>query len=132
MSLDPSYSPRWRAPLALMVLALIGVALATAAQAQDRSPAQRQNLTDLAYVLGESHALRQVCEGPSDQFWRGRMERMLAAEAPDPAFDARLKEAFNTGYAAAQAAFPECDAANRREAARVAARGRVLAGAVGR
>jgi uncharacterized protein (TIGR02301 family) len=101
---------------------------AGAAHAQERSPAQRQALADLAYVLGESHALRQVCAGPGDQFWRGRMQRMIAAEAPDPLFDARLKQAFNTGYAAAQATYPSCDETSRREAERVAQRGRVLAG----
>lgn len=112
---------RGTAPLLVAVCLLAGPALA-----QDRSPAHRQVLTDLARTLGESHGLRQVCEGPSDQTWRTWMSRLLEAEAPDDAFDRRLREAFNTGYYAAQARFPECDSAARAEAARSAARGKAL------
>lgn len=125
-----SWSPRKAASLAAaVVLGLIGPAPALA---QDRSPPQRQAVADLAYVLGESHALRQLCAGTGDQFWRERMQRLLAAEAPDPGFDRRLKEAFNTGFASAQSAFPSCGAESRREAERVAARGRALAQTVAR
>ena len=81
--------------------------LASPALAQDRPPAQRQTLTDLAYVLeSESHALQQACLGPTDQFWRGRMLKMVDAEAPDPAFNTRLNNAFNAGFSAAQAQYP--------------------------
>ena len=38
----------------------------------------------------------------------------------------RLREAFNTGYASAQAAFPACSEASRQEAAHAAARGKRL------
>jgi len=115
-----------------LAVALLAAPLAGAAWAEDRSPAQRQTLIDLAYVLGQSHALRQVCAGPADQFWRERMQGLITAEAPDPFFDARLKEAFNTGYASAQAGFPTCSADSRREATKVAAQGRALAAAVAR
>ncbi len=114
-------------------LAFTALALcAHPALAQDRTPAQRQALSDLAYVLGESHALRQLCAGADDQFWRDRMQRLLSQEAPDPAFDRQLKDAFNTGFATAQAAFPTCGAESRREAERVAAHGRALAQAAAR
>jgi uncharacterized protein (TIGR02301 family) len=96
------------------------------AYAQDRAPSQRQILIDLAYVLGQSHALRQVCEGAGDQFWRDRMIKLIRTESPESAFDRRLKESFNTGYVAGQAAFPACGPDARREAERTAARGRVL------
>jgi uncharacterized protein (TIGR02301 family) len=91
-----------------------------------RAPAERQLLTDLAYVLGESHALRQTCEGTGDMFWRSRMEEMLRVEAADQGFATRLTLSFNSGYAAGQAGFPACDAAARGEAKRVAQRGRTL------
>lgn len=89
-------------------------ALAFPALAQDRSPALRQNLVDLAYVLGESHALRQACAGIEDQYWRTRMINMVAAEKPDEALDRRLKESFNTGFASRQSEFQACTPASRR------------------
>ena len=98
--------------------------------AQDRSPAERQTLNDLAYALGESHALRQACHGEADQFWRSRMEGLVKTEAAEQNFTARVHRSFNAGFAAAQAAFPACDDKARAEAARVAARGKRLAAAL--
>jgi len=113
----------------ILSLLLFGGVLATPAQtlAQDRPPAQRQALTDLAYVLGESHALRQACMGPTDQFWRGRMLKMVDAEAPDPAFNTRLNNAFNSGFSSAQAQYPICGPDSRKAEAAAAARGQALA-----
>jgi uncharacterized protein (TIGR02301 family) len=105
---------------------VILLALASIAHAQDRPPAQRQTLIDLAYVLGESHALRQACAGPADQYWRGRMQDLVHTETPDADLDRRLKTSFNTGFVAGQSAFAACNSVNRREAARLAARGRAL------
>lgn len=117
-----------------MRLLLLALALASAspALAQDRSPAQRQVLIDLAYVLGETHALRQACAGPHDQFWRSRMLRLVAQEQPEPSLDRRLKESFNTGYASRRSEFPTCVPAARRAEADAAAKGRVLAGRLAR
>jgi uncharacterized protein (TIGR02301 family) len=108
------------------------LAAATSALAQDRTPAQRQTLTELAYTLGQSHALRQACQGSGDQYWRTRMSELLQTEAPDETFDRALREAFNTGYAAAQAQFSKCDASSQDEAVQVAHRGAALARAAGR
>ena len=115
-----------------MALAAVMAWTPALALAQDRAPAQRQTLNELAYVLGESHALRQVCQGPSDQYWRERMSQLLQTETPDEAFDRGLRENFNTGYAAAQAQYPACDERARTEAAAVARRGAGLAQAAGR
>ena len=111
----------------LISLMFVVAAFASPAVAQDRTPTQRQTLTDLAYVLGESHALRQACLGPLDQFWRGRMLRMVDAEAPDPAFNTRLHNAFNAGFSSAQAQYPTCGADSRKAEAAAAARGQALA-----
>ena len=115
--------------LAGLVLAL---AVAGSALAQDRTPAQRQTLSELAYALGQSHALRQVCVGAADQYWRERMGQLLQTETPDEAFERSLREAFNTGYAADQAQFSACDARSQSEAAQVARRGASLAEAAGK
>jgi len=81
-----------------------GTIMTPAAQAPDR----RAAAADLAYVLGEAHALRQVCVGADDGGWRTRMERMLEIEAADPAERRRLTNRFNAGFLAQRAQFPTC------------------------
>ena len=106
--------------------------LASPAAAQDRSPAARRTLVDLAYTLGRSHALALACQG-GVQTWRARMARLRELEAPDAAYDRQLVDGFNTGYLDAQARFPSCTAGARAELVAAAAHGRdlsrVLAGA---
>lgn len=124
-----------RLPLtALLALsALIGGLVAGgAALAQDRSPAERQTLLDLAFTLGESHALRQVCEGVGDQYWRARMMRLTDVEKADQAFDAQLRDRFNTGFAAGQGQFPECGEASLRAEQQAARKGQALAAKLAR
>ena len=120
-----------RLPLnALLVLAVLsgtGPALA-----QDRSPAERQTLLDLAFTLGESHALRQVCEGAGDQYWRARMMRLVEVEKADQAFDAQLRDRFNTGFAAGQGQFTECGEGSLRAEQQAAVKGRTLAARLSR
>lgn len=109
-----------------VIFVTLTLAIAFPAVAQDRAPAERQQLIDLAFVLGESHALRQTCEGPNDMYWRTRMQDMLKVEAADQGFTTRLTQSFNSGYAAAQAGFPACDASARAELRRQAQRGRAI------
>ncbi len=122
---EPTVPHRRRAPT-FAGLALALIAAATPAFAQDRPPAERQTLLDLAYVIGESHALRQACAGPSDQYWRSRMNELVQVETPDSAFAQQLAYAFNTGFSARQTAFPACTAKSRRQAEIDAAKGREL------
>jgi uncharacterized protein (TIGR02301 family) len=117
---------RARSVIACLAAAL-ALGLPLGASGQDRTPAERQTLIDLSYVLGESHALRQVCTGVGDQYWRGRMSELVMVEAPDAAFEHRMKDAFNAGYLARQAAFPTCTPRVRREVTATAARGAALA-----
>jgi uncharacterized protein (TIGR02301 family) len=117
-------------PLLITLAAALLVQI-PAAGAQDRGPALRQSLVDLAYVLGEAHALRQACQGVDDQYWRTRMIKLVDAEQPDAALDRRLKESFNTGFASRQGEFPTCSAASHKAAVAVAAHGQQLAGALG-
>lgn len=97
-----------------LMLTLALAAFAFPVLAQDRSPPLRQKLVDLAYVLGESHALRQACAGAEDQYWRTRMMNLVSTEKPDTALDGRLKESFNTGFASRQTEFQACSPAARR------------------
>jgi uncharacterized protein (TIGR02301 family) len=106
---------------------LTAFVLGTAAHAQDRPPEDRQTLTDLAYVIGQAHAVRQVCEGADDQYWRARMMRLSEVEAADAAFDAQLKERFNAGFATGQAEQPVCGPASHAALAKLALKGQGLA-----
>ncbi len=113
---------------ALLTLALLAptLSLASGALAQDRNPVERQQLLDLAFTIGESHALRQVCQGADDQYWRSRMVRLTEVEKADQAFDAQLRDKFNTGFAARQGQFPQCDDASRQAEQQVARKGQAL------
>ena len=51
---------------------VVSPVLAPKAFGQERAADERQRLLDLAYTLGESHALRQICQGEGDQYWRSR------------------------------------------------------------
>jgi uncharacterized protein (TIGR02301 family) len=112
---------------AVAVCAIVLIA-ATAALAQERTPAQRQQLVDLARVLGESHALGQACDGADEQFWRTRMQALLQQEAAEQGLKTRLSVAFNDGYHSAQALYPRCSDAARAEARKIAGAGEVLSG----
>lgn len=101
--------------------------LASAAWAQERDAGERQRLLDLAYVLGESHSLRQVCEGEGDQYWRARMVRLTEVEQADQAFDVQMRERFNTGFAAGRSEYPVCDGASRKAEQQAARKGQALA-----
>jgi uncharacterized protein (TIGR02301 family) len=121
-------------PNALLAVAVLSgvMAGAGAALAQDRGPAERQTLLDLAFTLGESHALRQVCEGGGDQYWRSRMVRLTEVEKADQAFDAQLREKFNIGFAARQGEFPECGDPSRQAEQAVARKGQALSAKLAR
>jgi uncharacterized protein (TIGR02301 family) len=114
-------------PALVLGLVLIAGSAAMPAAAQDRSPADRQTLVALAYALGQSHALRQVCLGASDYYWRHRMQQLVAAEQPDEPFNRRLADSFNDGFVADRQAFPVCNAAAKAEAEKIAAKGGELA-----
>lgn len=108
-----------------VLAAIAGSGPARAAPAV-RTPEQRQTLLDLAFVLGEAHALHRQCAGLSDDAWRGRMQMLIETEAPPDALKARLTESFNAGFSAKAAQAKDCQAATALEAG-VARRGEALA-----
>jgi len=88
---------------------------------------RRMILIDLSFAIGESHALRQVCRGAEDQYWRDRMQRVLEAERPSPGEAQRLRTAFNNGYLSAQAEHRRCTQQSRTAETAAAQRGADLA-----
>lgn len=107
--------------LALLVMAPPALA------ATVRPPEEKQTVVDLAYTLGEAHALRAACRGSEDQAWRSRMTRVLEVEQPDEGYRRRLVEAFNAGFVSRQAEHPGCNAETPVAERAAAARGRDLA-----
>lgn len=113
--------------LGVALSALLAAPLLSPAWAQERDAGERQRLLDIAYALGESHALRQACQGEGDQYWRARMVRMTEVEQADQAFDAQMRERFNTGFASRRSEYPTCDDASRKAEQQAARRGQALA-----
>ncbi len=114
---------------ALIAVSAYGAA-ATVGLAQaplHRSPVERQTLVQLAYVLGEAHALHRLCAGPADATWYARMERLEREEGADESFRRQLVESFNSGFAYSQAAFPDCGRPSQAAERQAAERGSALA-----
>lgn len=109
-----------------VMLVLLGAAPAPALATPVRTAAERQTLLDLAYVLGQAHALHRVCAGPQDDTWRGRMAKILDVEAAPDTWKARLTDSFNAGFGSPTAQAKDCRAAAEAEAV-VAKRGAKLA-----
>ncbi len=113
--------------LALLALAFAVATPVLAATPAPRTPEQRQTLIDLAFVLGQAHALHRVCAGKDDDTWRGRMQRVIEMDGADPAFRSRLSSSFNAGFVSPDAQAKDCAKATAAER-RLAARGSALAG----
>jgi len=96
-------------------------------QGMHRSPQAREALVQLAYDLGEAHALHRLCAGPADATWYTRMQQLQAQEAADEGFRRRLVESFNAGFGAGSSEFPACTLQSRAAERTVAARGAALA-----
>ena len=110
-----------------LAAALVHATVAAGEELGRRSGAERQVVVQLAYALGEAHALHRLCAGPSDAIWYGRMQRLEAQEGGDDAGRRQLVEAFNAGYAARDGEFPDCSRRSRTMERAVAERGAALA-----
>ena len=111
-----------------MIAALILAALVAAPGPLPRTPVERQVLVDLAFTLGEQHALHLKCAGADADVWRRRMGDLVRYENPDEAFKTRLTSSFNAGFVARDAGARTCDPAAERQAAE---KGRGLARTLG-
>lgn len=86
--------------------ALLALALASAPSSAAEAPYEA-GLLRLSEVLGSLHFLRNLC-GEKGTAWRDEMEKMLAAEKPDPARKARFVASFNHGYRSFQTSYSTC------------------------
>ena len=65
----------------------------------------------MAFVR-QSHALRQVRQGPTDQYWRNRMEKMIELETTAPPSE-RRQFSGSTTASAARERYPRCTVESR-------------------
>lgn len=106
---------------------VLALSIVAPVSAQERDPDLRQALVDLARTMGETHALRQACEGREDRRWRTRMTDLIDQEQPDEALAKRLMDSFNAGATAGRVAHPDCSDATREAQLQAAERGYELA-----
>jgi uncharacterized protein (TIGR02301 family) len=95
---------------------IVAIAAATIAGAPARAleggPAPFDGeLMRLAEILGALHYLRPLCGSNEGQKWRGEMQALLAAEAPNGERRNRLVANFNRGYRGFQQTYRTCTAA---------------------
>ena len=81
---------------------------------------ERQQLSDLANVLGGAHYLRILCQGRGDQRWRDYMRGVIQHY---PRYSDVLTEQFNAGYRDQEARYPVCDQQASQAEAELRARG---------
>jgi uncharacterized protein (TIGR02301 family) len=110
------------------LLCIAAVAGPACAQDAFRRPGvERSVVVELAYTLGEAHALQRLCAGPADATWYARMQRLIAQEAYDASSRRQLVDSFNAGFAASSGEYTACSRRSRGAEAAVAERGRALA-----
>lgn len=75
-----------------------------------RGPDYFRDAADLAAILGGAHAVRVLCNGNEDQYWRRYMADLLTYEAPEPGnLRSSLVSAFNQGYSEISSQYRVCD-----------------------
>jgi uncharacterized protein (TIGR02301 family) len=115
--------------LGLAVLGLLVVLPALPAQGQSnvRSQDYFRDVTALAEVLGKAHAVRVVCNGRNDQYWRSYMLRLLELEAPyQGGLRRSMVNGFNAGFSWGGSLHSACDAEAATAEKAYAAEGRDL------
>lgn len=94
-----------------------------------RGPDYFRDAADLAALLGGAHAVRVLCNGNEDQYWRRYMADLLKYEAPEPGnLRSSLVSAFNDGYTEVSGEFRVCDGRAVEAESRFARRGEEIAG----
>jgi uncharacterized protein (TIGR02301 family) len=100
--------------VSLLAISLLGLSVlpGPSAYGQSRVPSQDyyRDVTTLAEILGKSHAIRVVCNGRNDQYWRSYMLRLLELEAPyQGGLRRSLVNGFNAGFSWGSDLHPTCD-----------------------
>lgn len=109
-----------------LAIALFAAAPALAFPAEGEPPYEA-SLLRLSEILGALHYLRPLCGAADEQeLWRGRMDSLLAAEAPSPDRRAALVTAFNRSYSSFATLYRSCTPAAATAIERYVAEGAKL------
>ena len=83
-----------------------------------RDQSYLRDLVSLSEMVGAAHAVREGCNGATDQYWRAYMIQLLGLEAPlQSGLRTQMVSAFNRGFEREKSRRAGCDAsANDREA----------------
>ena len=93
-----------------MGLATLLPALPAQSQSRVQSQDYFRDVIALAEILGKAHAVRVVCNGRNDQYWRSYMLRLLELEAPyQGGLRRSLVNGFNAGFSWGSDLHPVCD-----------------------
>ena len=108
----------------LASLLVLPLALSRPAAAVDAP--YEAGLLRIAEVMGSLHFLRNLCGDKGNQ-WRSTMERLLAAENPEPERRARFIASFNRGYRSFEGTYTKCTASATEAISRYTVEGENLA-----
>lgn len=122
---------------ALACVSALLLALPAFGQEPEEAPAEPRSaplhmISELAETLGRAHAVRTLCQGDQDAYWRNYMLTMMSYEGPAGPRRAALTGAFNRGYQSQRRETPSCSDSSNSLEARIAARGKELADAIAR
>lgn len=127
--IPPCHRPGFLNVKKLLTVASILLCLAAPAGAVEsgQTAPYDNDLQRLAEILGSLQYLRGVCGAKEGQIWRGQMQALLDAEAPDGERRRKIAASFNRGYRGFAQTYRTCtpaaDLAIRRylaEGARIA------------
>jgi uncharacterized protein (TIGR02301 family) len=107
----------------LASLLILPLALSRPAAAVDAP--YEAGLMRMAEVMGSLHFLRNLCGDKGSQ-WRQTMERLLAAENPEPERRARFIASFNRGYRSFGGTYTQCTASATEAISRYMKEGETL------
>lgn len=105
---------------------LVSAVLAAGSPARAAEAPFEPSLLRLSEVLGSLHYLNELCKENGPQ-WRGLMEKLITAEAPDEARKARFTASFNRGYRSFASVYTTCTASAQTALRRYRSEGQELA-----
>ncbi len=94
--------------------------------AQSNSGIKRDQLLQIAGIMGAVHYLHGQCDGKGTQIWRDNMKRLIDLEKPAPEVRQTMIERFNAQYEVQRQRFSKCNKKRAKEAARLAGEGERL------
>jgi|GEM_PF-1399299 len=94
--------------------------------AQTNSGIKREQLLQIAGIMGAVHYLHGQCDGKGTQIWRDNMKRLIEIEKPAPEVKQTMIERFNAQYEIQRKRFHKCNKKRAKEAARLAEEGERL------